>query len=91
MGNCLEDYRCRIGRFSNNKVGKIKHIYENNSREMKCYKLIPGIFLLLSLVCLFSTTSFSGSSLLSSFGNFASTQTHSYQIKNHTFLARYKI
>ena len=90
MGNCLEDYRCRIGRFSNNKVGKIKHIYENNSREMKCYKLIPGIFLLLSLVCLFSTTSFSGSSLLSSFGNFASTQTHSYQIKNHNFLARYK-
>ena len=90
MGNTLQDYRCKIGSFANCKSSKIKQTASQNfNRKSKCFKFLPGFILLFSLLCLFSSSSSTNSSLNSSHSNSKSCLPNSSSLKNHNFLARY--
>ena len=52
MGNSLQDYRCKIGTFSNNKgSGKYKS-YVQKFMKKKSSKFEPTFLLMFSLICI---------------------------------------
>ena len=92
MGNSLQDYRCRIGLFSNCKTGKTKqvinHVYHRKSSR---FKLITGLFLMfLVSFCLFSSSPNPTNPNPSSFPSFHTGSPASSSTQNHNFLARYR-
>ena len=90
MGNSLQDYRCKIGLFSSNKCGKIRETYENeNSRKTKSLKLLPGICLILTLLCLLSPCAPADISARLKDFNPRPIKSIPSSIENHNFRARY--
>jgi hypothetical protein len=57
MGNSLQDYRCKIGSFLNNRgIGKCKlTIRKNEIRKPKSFKFSPVFLLMLSILCIFTS------------------------------------
>ena len=91
MGNSLEDYRCKIGSFSNCKQGKIKQVIsQTHNRKSKWFKFIPGILLMFSLICLFTSSSLPNYSQHATHSSCRPCSPTSFSIKKHNFLARYR-
>ena len=55
MGNSLQDYRCRIGSFMNNRGRKKKDVLikRNKVQKWKSLKFIPTLIFMSSLFCIF--------------------------------------
>ena len=88
MGNSIQDYRCKIGMFSNCKSGKIKIKKNVNvNKKSASFKFFMGFILILSLVCLSSSSSSATSSQYSPPSK--ALLSNSISITNNNFLARY--
>ena len=90
MGNSLQDYRCKIGTFSNKKSCKIKHkINRNFITKSRYFKFIPSVLLLFSLLCVFSVSSKPDFYQHSSHSRSRTCSITSFETTDNNFLARY--